>query len=492
VYGRSSITYSGHGGGVTALCVIDNSHSVASASVDGQVHVWRVELACSTSKRRPKDPKDGAAGSTQSGTAAGQSQVPGSGLTVRALSVVRTLDPGDGCVTALQHFTDEMASVVAFSTQRGTVAGWDLRSSGTPFRYNVRPEFGVPTCMTLPPNSAVKGWIMVGTSRGYLIMWDTRFNLMSAAWKHSSNGPIHKIECIHSHSALEGSSPFPLSPGPDEDDDAYDTLETDMSSSKESIHRKMQDEAEGRGCGDCLMVAAGCNEVALWTLPIPRGGMPIVCFRATPVANSRDKGRDKDIPRLFSVTLPNHPHAPVHQAISTLLSAQPSPPGPSMRSFLCGGVEGRAPYVITGGTDGLLRHWDWTAPSRCGVLSGLSPAQHRPAILSVRWPLHRAGEEGSEKEESLPEYADRTDRKDAMSNHSGSTAQHRMFVCYDTAAPSASNAGCALQALLPLRDSKGTAHSPTTSQVLYCRIHYLTNFRVSCPQKSYLRDSQFA
>jgi WD40 repeat protein len=480
VCGRSSITYSGHGGGVTALCVIDNSHSVASASVDGQVHVWRVELACSTSKRRPKDPKDGTAGSTQSGTAAGQSQVPGSGLTVRALSVVRTLDPGDGCVTALQHFTDEMASVVAYSTQRGTVAGWDLRSSGSAFRYYVRPEFGVPTCMTLPPNSAVKGWIMVGTSRGYLIMWDTRFNVMSAAWKHSSNGPIHKIECIHSHSALEGSSPFPSSPGPDEDDDAYDTLETDMSSSKESMHRKLQDEAEGRGCGDCLMVAAGCNEVALWNLPIPRGGMPIVCFRATPVANSRDKGRDKDIPRLVSVTLPSHPHAPVHQAISTLLSSQPSPPGPSMRSFLCGGVEGRAPYVITGGTDGLLRHWDWTAPSRCCVLSGLSPAQHRPAILSVRWPLHRAGEEGGEKEESFPEYADRTDRKDALSNnshsHSGSTAQHRMFVCYDTAAPSASNAACALQALLPLRDSKGTAHSPTSSQVLHCRIYYLTNF----------------
>jgi WD40 repeat protein len=52
---RSSVTYTGHLDGVTDLCVIENSHSVVSASLDGQLHVWRVDLASDKGPQRGSD-----------------------------------------------------------------------------------------------------------------------------------------------------------------------------------------------------------------------------------------------------------------------------------------------------------------------------------------------------------------------------------------------------------------------------------------------------
>lgn len=56
---RSSVTYTGHVEGVTDLCVIANSHSVVSASLDGQLHVWRIDLAGEKSYRRGRGPDGG-------------------------------------------------------------------------------------------------------------------------------------------------------------------------------------------------------------------------------------------------------------------------------------------------------------------------------------------------------------------------------------------------------------------------------------------------
>ena len=44
---RSAVTYRQHKGEVLDLAPLENSHSMASVSADGSVHVWRVELAAS-------------------------------------------------------------------------------------------------------------------------------------------------------------------------------------------------------------------------------------------------------------------------------------------------------------------------------------------------------------------------------------------------------------------------------------------------------------
>ena len=43
----SRVTYAGQGGRVTSLTIVDNSHSVVSASDNGSLHVWRVDYGTS-------------------------------------------------------------------------------------------------------------------------------------------------------------------------------------------------------------------------------------------------------------------------------------------------------------------------------------------------------------------------------------------------------------------------------------------------------------
>ena len=495
---RSSITYSGHSGGVTDLCVIENSHSVASASTDGQVHVWRIELASSSSRKRAKDVKEGslgAVGGMQTAASVGGSQSQSVGLSVRALSVVRCVNPDDGRVTALQHRTGNVSSIVVYCTQRGAVVGWDLRCAGEAFRYTVRPEFGVPTCMALPSDSSsVKGAVLVGTSRGYILMWDSRFDLMVAAWRHTCNGPIHQISCIQSRISFgEGvayPSSSPTSPL-EEDDDTYDTLDMDI-----DLENTQRDSAQGVKIGsdrmsrEYLVIAAGCNETSIWSLPLQNNSAAVRCFKATSVANSRNKMLESDVPRLISVPLPSHPHTTVQQAISSLLSPTSTPPpisegnSHSMRSFLIGNADGHKPYLLTGGTDGLIRHWDWNSPTRCCVLAGLSPAQHKPAIVNVRIPRQsRSGGDGMEED-----YRNGGggggggvgERMDSRTKHSGSMLSS-MFVCYDTSppSPSSSNGSFIAQAHLPLRDSKGTTHTSNASTVILILSFSSSSFHLS-------------
>jgi phosphoinositide-3-kinase, regulatory subunit 4 len=45
VFPRSALTYSDQGGRIVDLTMCENSHSVASASTNGTLHVWRVEVS---------------------------------------------------------------------------------------------------------------------------------------------------------------------------------------------------------------------------------------------------------------------------------------------------------------------------------------------------------------------------------------------------------------------------------------------------------------
>jgi WD40 repeat protein len=42
-------------------------------------------------------------------------------------------------------------------------------------------------------------------------------------------------------------------------------------------------------------------------------------------------------------------------------------------------------YLITGGGDGRIRYWDFTAPSKCFVVCGQSPTQPRPSFERVNF-----------------------------------------------------------------------------------------------------------
>ncbi len=49
--------------------------------------------------------------------------------------------------------------------------------------------------MTIAPD---RNWIAVGSSRGYVSLFDIRYNACSRLWRHSGEGPIHRLACCKS------------------------------------------------------------------------------------------------------------------------------------------------------------------------------------------------------------------------------------------------------------------------------------------------------
>jgi phosphoinositide-3-kinase regulatory subunit 4 len=88
--------------------------------------------------------------------------------------------PQEGAVVSLQHLNTDVCSVLMYATQKGGVHGWDLRCAKESMHYTVRPELGYPTCMTLAPD---RNWVCLGTDKGYIGLWDVRFNTMNSLWR---------------------------------------------------------------------------------------------------------------------------------------------------------------------------------------------------------------------------------------------------------------------------------------------------------------------
>jgi len=180
----SSITYTGHSDGLSQktarindLAMVEGSHSVVSAASNGSVHVWRVDVVSQTSQPRAQGYNSDLRGKHSRSRAVGTSEI-------------RQMDPGEGEVLAVSHFNSPSASIITFASQKGCVHSWDLRSSAEPFVLRHGPDIGYLTSMALGTD---RNWILTGTSRGFMALWDLRFNRTVKLWHHSRAAPITRL-----------------------------------------------------------------------------------------------------------------------------------------------------------------------------------------------------------------------------------------------------------------------------------------------------------
>ena len=97
------------------------------------------------------------------------------------------------------------SSILAFATQQGNIHSLDLRSSREPFTLNIRPELGYLTDMEVGKD---KNWIVAGTSRGYVGLWDVRYQTMVKLWRHSGDSPIKRLSDAFGNSPDDQSQPL--------------------------------------------------------------------------------------------------------------------------------------------------------------------------------------------------------------------------------------------------------------------------------------------
>jgi len=324
---RSSLTYDGHSTSdankvftkINDVSIIENSHSIASGDSNGAVHIWRVDTVSKDSNKK--------------------------GSSVSGRTMLKKVDSCEGEILSVSHFNTPSASLVTFATQRG-IHSWDLRSNVEPFYLDLKPEYGYLTSMAVGND---RHWIVAGSNRGYLALWDCRFPKLVKLWQHTSAAPINRLGT--SFAALSGDS---YEPKP------YVVMGCGLNETS------IFDISQG-SCRNCFRVLD-----------------PALCYidqSALPV-NVTSLPRLQDV-KIHSIMKQRLNGSGIGHDVSTIIKQRIQPPEPSIQSFAGRvGTTGEN-YLVTGGTDGFIRYWDFSSSSKCFTVSGLSSSSSRPIYERV-------------------------------------------------------------------------------------------------------------
>lgn len=323
---ESSSTYSMHNNGeypprVNDLVMVEGGHSVASGGSDGSVHVWRVDLVSSSSSNLVDSSRDmrRVAGATE----------------------IRRMNLSEGEVLAVNQFNTPAASLITFATQSGYIHSWDLRSHREPWCLKNCQDIGYITSMAMGSD---RHWAVIGTNRGFVALWDIRFQQQMKMWHHSRSSPINRLATSF--------VPPPQS-------------------------------WIGRGSSNALskpylFAACGPNECAMFDAT---SGTCSECFRTIEYGSRSPGGRLEGLPHLSEVPLSTSARrkALLSQGIgSARLGDIVSSSFRSVNAMVGSIGASDGSFFITGGSDCRIRFWDFSMPSKCYVTSGIEPVQPRP------------------------------------------------------------------------------------------------------------------
>lgn len=152
------------GSPVKSLCFIDGTYTMAVASVDGWVRFIKVEFSSRTHKYR------------------------------RLQLIDQFKLPNDEVPVSLEPLSTNSSSLLLISTLCNTIHSFDLSSMSIAQTMKNPDSHGIITCMVADKQC---NWIVVGTSRGVLDLWDVRFGIKIRSWGISGGDkPIQSL-CLH-------------------------------------------------------------------------------------------------------------------------------------------------------------------------------------------------------------------------------------------------------------------------------------------------------
>jgi phosphoinositide-3-kinase, regulatory subunit 4 len=329
---ESTIKYSEHAkqspARINDVVMLEGSHSVASGASDGSVHVWRVDMVHSenpTSQATHRLRRD-------------RSRVAGT-------SFVKKVDSNEGEVQSISHFNTSAASLIAFSTQKGVVHSWDLRCAKEPFVLRHSPDLGHLSSMAIGNDHH---WMVVGTSKGFLCLWDIRFQQPLKLWLHSRKSPITRLATSymvppqdwHLPQSLDRPRPF-------------------------------------------VFVASGSNECSMFDAT---SGICSECFRTVSMGDNRSLGGVvEETPQLLETSIAKVPHSTnTIKPLSSSLVLHHATPMATVNCMV-GSIGGNNnSYMLTGSSDCAIRFWDFSRPTSCYVICGRSTQlQPKPSYERV-------------------------------------------------------------------------------------------------------------
>ena len=302
---------------INDVSILKHSHSVATGASDGSLHIWRVDMVTSHQNHQMK-----------------RSRVSGH-------STLRSVNHCEGEVLAVSNFDTPSATILTYATQRGNIHSLDIRCAREPFMLNLKPELGYLTDMEVGND---KNWIVAGTSRGYVGLWDVRFQTMVKLWRHNRDSPIKRLTNAFGNSLDEASRPLVFM-GCDNNEAALFDVSTG-------------------GCLQCYRVLDSSFSY------VDQSALPPDCLA---------------IPHLESVNIPSQfgkRLVSLDRAIQ--MTTRSSANGASINA-LVGNVDPRGTsYLMTGGSDHMIRYWDINTTSKSCCVSGLERNQPLPSFEQLQ------------------------------------------------------------------------------------------------------------
>lgn len=175
VTNRSRVTYNNAGSAVRCIAFCEQTYSIAAAHASG-IDIFRVDYT-SDSVPLPRYGKN---------------------------HLIHQIDTSEESVQTMDQFNSDITSPLIFATDKNIVYAHDLRTRLNSWQLKVPSKYGMITAMAV--DKINHSWLVTGTRKGILSIFDVRFLVPFKSFLHPSQSPIHQLTQTPRHVHPHGNS----------------------------------------------------------------------------------------------------------------------------------------------------------------------------------------------------------------------------------------------------------------------------------------------
>ena len=295
-----------HAGGAKVKCItfVENTHAFVSCATDGSVNVVKVDCIRSSDDFRYGRPR-----------------------------IKRSYKlPADEYAVWCEHFRQDGKSTLVIATSGSRIIALDLRTMSKLYTLSIPLSYGLPTCFVIDRR---RTWLLVGTGRGILCLFDLRFRLAVKSWALSGATPIRRL-------ALHPST-------------------------------------KARGKLVCVLGGTLHADVTIWD---------VVSSTCKEVFRASSLGGDKEQELNLKDTAKSYQPVTISDTALLANSSLPAVNSPLRAMAIGNGSvpderDSRYSYLITGGTDRRVRFWDLIHVEGSVTVNGLATDELQPSYSTV-------------------------------------------------------------------------------------------------------------
>lgn len=240
----------------------------------------------------------------------------------------------EGSIVCIENYVTSHSNMILYASSSGVVYGWDLRTPERPFSFKVPQGAGMVTKMCI---GAEGNLLVIGTSRGSIVLRDLRFAVSVQQWVHSLKSPVTVLEILETVSISGSNSPLVL-------------VGVEGSNSVEAFDLVS---------GECKNWFVAHNQAQRTSSTIPREVLtdPKKIHETLRHVPKHQVVAGASIPSISRVMGSDRISQGLKEVSKQLMSSFED------RARMTGALVCDKSYMITAGSDAVIRHWNFKDPA---------------------------------------------------------------------------------------------------------------------------------